>query len=306
MEDKESKSIIEAMLFMSGETVSLDTLRKIIEVDKYNTERLVWELINEYALRNKGLMILEVAEGYQMVTNPACAPWIKKLLSTVVPKKLTQSSLETMAIIAYKQPIIKSEIEAIRGVNSDGVVKTLLERRLVKILGRKEVPGRPLMYGTTNEFLQYFGLKDLSELPTLKEFAEVDVPEPPENAVDGMESLEAMKGEGRAIEDTLEQEEAVVHEKNVQSDDQPQEDSTESGDIQDDIQVESAEVSVEPDEADVHEENIQTDDQQQEDLLESVDIQDDMQEESAEVVVEPQDIEVEEVGTPDDQDRPSE
>jgi segregation and condensation protein B len=115
-----------------------------------------------------------------MVTNPACAPWVKKLLSTAAPKRLTQSSIETLSIVAYKQPIIKAEIEAIRGVNSDGVVKTLLERRLVKILGRKEAPGRPLMYGTTKEFLQYFGLKDLSGLPTLKEFNETDIPEAPE------------------------------------------------------------------------------------------------------------------------------
>lgn len=180
MEDQEAKSIIEALLFMAGEPVMLDTLRKIIEIDKYNTERLARELIDTYSINNSGLFIVEVAEGYQMVTNPACASWVRKLLSTSVPKKLTQSSLETMAIIAYKQPIIKAEIEAIRGVNSDGVIKTLLEKRLIKIHGRREVPGRPLMYGTTNEFLQYFGLKDLSELPTLKEFQEVDIPEPSE------------------------------------------------------------------------------------------------------------------------------
>ena len=180
MEDKEAKSIIEAILFISGQPLSLDALRKLIEVDKYNTERLVRELISDYSVRYTGILIIEVAEGFQMVTNPACAPWVKKLLNTAVPKKLSQSSLETIAIIAYKQPIIKAEIEAIRGLNSDGVVKTLLERHLIKMLGRKEAPGRPLMYGTTKEFLQYFGLKDLTELPTLKEFSEVDLPEPPE------------------------------------------------------------------------------------------------------------------------------
>ena len=190
MQDEEAKSVIEAILFMAGEPVTLDTIRKITEIDKYNTERLARELISDYSVRNAGLFIVEVAEGYQMVTNPACAPWIKKLLSTSVPKKLSQSSLETMAIIAYKQPIIKAEIEAIRGVNSDGVVKTLLDKRLVKILGRKEVPGRPLMYGTTKEFLQYFGLKDLSELPTLKEFQEVDIPEPAERTSEDPEMPE--------------------------------------------------------------------------------------------------------------------
>ncbi len=179
MEDKEAKSILEAILFISAGPVTLDTLRKTVEIDKYNTERLLRELVREYSLKNSGLLILEVAGGFQMVTNPACAPWVKKLLSVSVPKRLSQSSLETLAIIAYKQPVIKAEIEAVRGVNSDGVVRTLLERRLIKILGRKDVPGRPLMYGTTKEFLRYFGLKDLSELPTLREFKEVDVSEPP-------------------------------------------------------------------------------------------------------------------------------
>jgi len=199
MEDREAKQIIEALLFIAGEPVTLDRIRKIIEIDKYNTERLIRELISDYSTQNTGLFIAEVAEGFQMVTNPSCAPWVRKPLSTAIPKKLTQSSLETMAIIAYKQPIIKAEIEAIRGVNSDGVVKTLLEKRLVKILGRKEVPGRPLMYGTTNEFLQYFGLKDLSELPTLKEFQEVDIPEPPEGLSEHCEEQDPDDGPQRVI-----------------------------------------------------------------------------------------------------------
>jgi segregation and condensation protein B len=177
MKEDESRSIIESVLFISGEPVSLDTLKEILELDKQEVERLVKELVSEYALKNSGLVLVEVAGGVQMVTNPDCAPWIKKLLATSMPTRLSQPSLETLAIIAYKQPIIKSEIEAIRGVNSDGVVRTLLERRQIKILGRKEVPGRPLLYGTTREFLQTFGLKDLSELPTLKEFQEMEGPE---------------------------------------------------------------------------------------------------------------------------------
>ncbi len=206
MEDKEAKSIIEAILFMSGDAVSLDSLRTIIEVDKYNTERIVRDLINDYSLKSSGLLLLEVAGGFQFVTNPACAPWVKKLLSTSVPKKLTQSSLETLAIIAYKQPIIKAEIEAIRGVNSDGVVKTLLDRRLVKMLGRKEAPGRPLLYGTSNEFLQYFGLKDLSELPTLKEFQEIEVPEIPETVPDESEIEQEAAGEETEAVESREEE----------------------------------------------------------------------------------------------------
>lgn len=199
MEDRDAKSVIESILFLSGEPVSLDTIRKLIEIDKYNTDRLIKDLINDYSLRNGGLLIVEVAEGYQMVTNPACSPWIRKVFASSIPKRLSQSSLETLAIVSYKQPIIKAEIEAIRGVNSDGVVKTLLERRLIKILGRKEAPGRPLMYGTTSEFLQQFGLKDLSELPTLKEFAEIDIPEPPEAVPDEPEEqVTATEGEREA------------------------------------------------------------------------------------------------------------
>ncbi len=212
MEDNEAKAIIESILFMSGETMTLDSLRTIIEVDKYNTERLIRELINEYTLRNGGLLILEVAEGFQMATSPACSPWIRKLLATSVPKKLSQSSLETMAIIAYKQPIIKAEIEAIRGVNSDGVVKTLLEKKLVKILGRKEAPGRPLLYGTTSEFLQYFGLKDLSELPTLKEFAEVDMPEPSEGMPEGHDVSETTSEGLPAADENEDKDEEIVSE----------------------------------------------------------------------------------------------
>ena len=178
MQDREVKSIIESILFIAGEPLTIDALKDIVELDRPEIERLINDLISEYSLKNSGLFIVEVAGGVQMVTNPASAPWIKKLLATAVPTRLSQQSLETLAIIAYKQPIIKAEIEAIRGVNSDGVVKTLLERRLIKILGRKEVPGRPLMYCTTKEFLQSFGFKDLSELPTLKEFQEMEEPEP--------------------------------------------------------------------------------------------------------------------------------
>lgn len=178
MDDREAKSIIEALLFISGEPLPLKTIRGILDISEEEAGRLSRELIDEYQMRNSGIFIYEVAGGVQMATRPACAPWVKKLVSTAIPARLSSQSLETLAIVAYKQPIIKAEIEAIRGVNSDGVLRTLLERRLIKILGRKEAPGRPLMYGTTREFLQYFGLKDLSELPTLKEFQDAEAETP--------------------------------------------------------------------------------------------------------------------------------
>ncbi len=169
METRERKSLIEALLFVSGEPVTLAVLKNITDLPETEIKQLIEDLIIEYRERNSGLLIIEIANGYQIVTNPSYAQWIKKYKSTSTSNKLSMPALETLAIIAYKQPIIKAELEQIRGVNSDGVIKTLLDRRLIKIMGRKEVPGKPLLYGTTREFLQYFGLKDLTDLPTLKE-----------------------------------------------------------------------------------------------------------------------------------------
>ena len=118
---------------------------------------------------------MEIAGGYQILTKTDFAEWIKKFNLIKLSARLSRAAVETLAIIAYKQPIIRPEIEVIRGVNVEGILKNLLDRRLIKILGRKDVPGKPLLYGTTKEFLQYFGLKDLSELPTLKEFKESEV-----------------------------------------------------------------------------------------------------------------------------------
>lgn len=169
MDTKEKKSLMEALLFVSGEPVTLAALKNIVQLHETEIKKLLDELVNEYKDKESGLLIVEIANGYQMVTNPEYAQWIKKFKATTASSKLSVPALETLALIAYKQPIIKAEIEEIRGVNSDGVLKTLLDRRLIKILGRKEAPGKPLLYGTTREFLQYFGLKDLTELPTIKE-----------------------------------------------------------------------------------------------------------------------------------------
>jgi segregation and condensation protein B len=169
MEDSENKSALEALLFLSGEPITLSTVKDVIELPETEIKRLLDELIVEYRERNKGLLVVEIANGYQMVTNPEYEEWVRKFRNTHMSSRLSMPALETLAIIAYKQPTIRAEIEQIRGVNSDSAIKTLLETRLVKIMGRKEVPGRPFLYGTTREFLQYFGLKDLTELPTLKD-----------------------------------------------------------------------------------------------------------------------------------------
>lgn len=169
MEDKEKISVLEAILFLSGELITCSTLKDVLELPESEIKRLMEGLISEYREKKSGLLIIEIANGYQMVTNPLYAEWMMKFKKMRMSSKLSMPALETLAIIAYKQPIIRAEIEQIRGVNSDSAIKTLLEKRLIKIMGRKEVPGRPFLYGTTREFLQYFGLKDLTELPTLKD-----------------------------------------------------------------------------------------------------------------------------------------
>ena len=169
METKERKSLIEAMLFVSGEPVLASSLKEVLDISEAEIRQSMDELIAEYRERDRGILILEIAQGYQMVTNPVCAKILRKFTNTATSNKLSLPALETLAIVAYKQPLIRAEIEQIRGVNSDGVIKSLLDKRLIKIVGQKEAPGKPMLYGTTKEFLQYFGLKDLTELPTLKE-----------------------------------------------------------------------------------------------------------------------------------------
>lgn len=176
MDDRETKAILEALLFLSDEPLEPDRFKGIIdEVTPDKIKELFEELKKGYDDRNGGLKIAEIAGGYQILTKPEYAPWIKKFNLVKLSARLSRAGLETLAIIAYKQPLIRAEIEAIRGVNVEGILKNLLDRRLIKILGRKDVPGKPLLYGTTKEFLHYFGLKDLSELPTLKEFKETDI-----------------------------------------------------------------------------------------------------------------------------------
>jgi segregation and condensation protein B len=168
MERDEKKALLEAILFISGEPVTLKDLQKITGLPSGETEYLIRELMAFHRDRKGGILIMEVAEGFQMVTAPEYAPYLRKIKETA-PTRLTGAALEALAIIAYRQPITKAEIEELRGVGSDGVIKSLLERRMIRIVGKKEAPGRPLLYGTTREFLLYFGLKDLSELPTVRE-----------------------------------------------------------------------------------------------------------------------------------------
>lgn len=183
MEDIQTKAVIEALIFVSESPVSLDSIREILgDIPKKDLQRLLGEMIVEYQSMPRGFNLIEVGGGYQFRTRTEYAEWVKKL-KKIKPFSLSQPSLETLAIVAYKQPVLRTEIEKIRGVDSGGVLRTLLEKNLIKILGKKDVPGKPLVYGTSKRFLEMFGLKDLSGLPTLKDLAALGPPPPQEEVL---------------------------------------------------------------------------------------------------------------------------
>jgi segregation and condensation protein B len=169
-QETEVVQIIEALLFASDSPLSPDKIQAVI---KDSTPDEIEEVINslneKYRLGGHSFAIKRIAKGYQMYTLPDFAPWIKALFSHNRREKLSSQSLEVLAIVAYKQPIVKSDVDRLRGVNSEGPIFTLLDRKLITIVGRKPVPGRPLLYGTTQEFLTHFGLKDLDDLPRIEE-----------------------------------------------------------------------------------------------------------------------------------------
>jgi segregation and condensation protein B len=171
LDTAELKPLVEALLFVSDSPVRLERLADVLECDKVLVGQAVDALMADYGA-GRGVVLQEVAEGYQFRTCPESAEWIRRLAKSR-PFRFSRAALESLAIIAYRQPITRAEIEYLRGVDSGGVVKTLLDKHLVRILGKKDVPGRPLMYGTSREFLEFFGLRDLAQLPALKEFSEL-------------------------------------------------------------------------------------------------------------------------------------
>jgi len=170
MDNHKIKSIIESLLLINERPVEVNELADIFEIGKKEVEALASGLVEEYKQRQSGICIVKVAGGYQMCSAPDNEPWVKKMYQERTKQKLSSASLETLAIIAYKQPITRIEIEAIRGVNIDGVVKKLTDTALIKIGGRKEVVGRPFLYVTTRKFLEYFGINSLKDLPKLEDF----------------------------------------------------------------------------------------------------------------------------------------
>ena len=171
---RELKAILEAVLFVSPEPLPVARLMSILgTVSKAEVVQALGLLTHDLDQDGRGIQLVQVAGGYRLVTKQEYGPWLKRMDKAKAAQKLSRSALESLAIIAYKQPLVRSEIEEIRGVETSGVLRTLCERKLVRIVGRKDVPGRPIMYGTTKFFLEHFGLQDLSQLPPLREFKEL-------------------------------------------------------------------------------------------------------------------------------------
>jgi segregation and condensation protein B len=193
--DDNIKAVIEALLFSSEKPLMIDQIRKVLDdLPGEQVRAKILELKDEYERSNRGMRVYEIAGGYQMITAPVFATFLRKLYKgPQSAEKLSKPALETLAIIAYKQPLSKSEIGSLRKVNIDGVMSTLLDKNLIRITGRKKTPGRPKVYGTSREFLEYFGLKSLEELPKIDNLplpqelqeSQLEIPKKEENNVSG-------------------------------------------------------------------------------------------------------------------------
>ena len=191
-------AIIESIVFAADTALSLDRLCEMLpEFERDDIRAALAELVGSHEGRDGGIQLAEVAGGWQFRTRPDFQQYVVRQVKTKA-SKFSQSSLETLAIVAYRQPITRAEVEHLRGVDCGGVLKSLLEKRLVRILGKKDIPGRPLIYGTSKEFLEVFGLKDLKSLPTLKEIQALDdVPQ-----YERQEELPLGQEDGQPIEET--------------------------------------------------------------------------------------------------------
>ncbi len=187
--------VVEALLFASDTPLEADRIREVLDLaDVHEARRLLDELRARYEASSQGLQIVEVGGGYRMITRAEVAPWLVRLARARTRTRLSRPALEALTIIAYKQPVSRPEIDAVRGVNSEAVLDNLLERRLVRITGRKEAPGRPYLFETTREFLVAFGLRDLGDLPKVE--GELVIPEPAGVAEHGEAATQQDPGPG--------------------------------------------------------------------------------------------------------------
>lgn len=177
LEENELKYAVEALLFASERPLSASEIAHAFDgsPNEAKVDEFLTVLKNDYEAQRRGFHLLEIAGGYQLVSDPRFSETLKKFYQSRIKKRLTQAALETLSVIAYRQPVTRADVEFIRGVNIDGALKSLLEKNLVKISGRKDVPGRPMLYGTTRQFLEHFGLKQLTDLPPLKDYSQKDL-----------------------------------------------------------------------------------------------------------------------------------
>ncbi len=202
MERERIESILESLLFVAGEPLSLKRMNEVIsEAGRGEIQEALEELIKKWDSPERGLRISEVAGGYQIQTFSENSLWVGRLLQSR-PVRLSRASIETLAIVAYKQPVTRAEIDQIRGVDSGGVLKTLLEYGFIRIAGRKDVPGKPLIYATDRKFMEFFRLKSLADLPTLKEMEDIQEERLSESGVQG--ELPFNEGEDASGEDEVE------------------------------------------------------------------------------------------------------
>lgn len=195
-----NKQIIEALLFAADQPITLAQMAELgpEDVEKASLRVMLEELAADYD--GRGVQLKEVAGGWQLSTRPEYGEWVRRMHHVESRAKLSRAALDTLAIVVYRQPITKTEVEALRGVDSSGVLKTLLERRLIKILGRKRVVGRPILYGSSREFLQYFGLSDLTDLPRPEDLDMPPEAAPADEQGDLLAALEA-PGEAQVVGD---------------------------------------------------------------------------------------------------------
>ncbi|MCA9321180.1 MAG: SMC-Scp complex subunit ScpB [Planctomycetes bacterium] len=166
------QAVVEALLFASPDVMSFRNLRKILPEDEVPSDDLraaLTALQDRYESRGSGVVLQEVAGGWQFVTRETCHEWVQRLARTRTEEKITAAALETLSIVAYKQPITRAEVDAIRGVGSGQMIRTLMDKKMVKVVGRVDLPGRPFQYGTTRQFLEHFGLRALRDLPQGKD-----------------------------------------------------------------------------------------------------------------------------------------
>jgi len=225
------KGAVEALLFVNEKPVTLEQIKSALEtVGAAEIKKVIAQLTREYDEQKRGMIIKEIAGGYQMLTNSTYASYLRAFYKTKHKEKLSKPALESIAIVAYKQPVTRADVEIIRGVNSDGVMTSLETKELIKIVGKKDVPGKPYLYGTTKLFLEYFGLKSLDDLPNLAEFPDLLPPEEKEtdeesSELESVQVAESVKvsEKSQEIEQTQEQAEVQAQTATVEADEQEHE-----------------------------------------------------------------------------------